>query len=129
MRIVATNGRPALKSRSGAPSVRDGYNMSKRKTKTYDMKFVPLDEKGMRKKGCPYVGASRGYENGQIVSLPLEKRWETWWELVDNKVPQTELDRDQKIRDAFLVEAEKTAAIRAKELEVDEARTRGGRKV
>ena len=88
------------------------------------MKFVPLDENGKLKRGCPYVGASRGYENGQIVSLPLEKRWETWWELVDSDVPQTALDRDQKIRDAFLVEAEKTAAIRAKELEVDEARMR-----
>ncbi len=98
--------------------------MSKRKTKTYDMKFIPLDEKGMRKKGCPYVGAERGYENGEIVRLPLEKRWETWWELVDNKVPQAELDRDQKKRDAFMVEVEKRAAIRAKELAVDEARMR-----
>ncbi len=93
-------------------------------TPTYDMKFVPLDEKGMRKRGCPFVGAKRGYENGEIVSLPLEKRWESWWELVDDEVPQTELDRDQKKRDAFMVEVEKSAAIRAKELAVDEARMR-----
>ncbi len=89
------------------------------------MKFVPLDENGMRKKGCPFVGAKRGYENGEIVALPLEKRWETWWELADDNVPKTELDLDQEKRDAFMVEVEKSAAIRAKELEVDEARMRG----
>ena len=94
-------------------------------TPLYDMKFVPLDEHGKRKKGCPYVGAKRGYENGEIVALPLEKRWETWWELADDNVPETALDLDQKKRDAFMVEVKKNAAIRAKELEVDEARMRG----
>ncbi|KKK61255.1 hypothetical protein LCGC14_3016170 [marine sediment metagenome] len=92
------------------------------------MKFVPFDEKGKLKRGCPFVGAKRGYENGEIVSLPLEKRHESWWELVDNKVPQTALDRDQKIRDELLEAAKESAAIRDKELQIDEALTRGGRR-
>ena len=97
-------------------------------TPTYDMRFVPLDANGKLKKGSPSVGDKRGYENGAIVQLPLEKRWETWWELADeDDVPEDELDQDQKKRDEFMVEAEASAAIRAKELDVDEARTRGRR--
>ena len=88
------------------------------------MQFIPLDDKGQLKKGCPFVGEGRGYVAGEIVSLPLEKRWESWWELVDDKVPKTELDRDQKKRDAFMVKADASAAARQKELEADARLTR-----
>ncbi len=92
----------------------------------YEMRFVPLDAKGQLKKGCPFVGFKRGYEDGQIVLLPLEKRWETWWELVNKAdVPKEELKLDQKKRDEFMVEAALSAAERQKELDIDEARTRG----
>ena len=121
------NGCPVWRSRSGAPSAVDGWNMSKRKTKTYDMKFVPLDANGKLKKNCPFVGEERGYEIGEIVSLPIEKRWETWWELVDPDVPKTVLDRDQKKRDAFMVKAELSAKARAEELKADERLTKARR--
>lgn len=96
-------------------------------TPNYEMRFVPLDDNGQLKKNCPFVGAERGYEIDEIVLRPLEARWESWWELVDDTVPQDELDRDQKKRDAFMVEAEKSAAARQKELDLDDARTRGRR--
>jgi len=100
--------------------------MSKRKTNTYEMRFVPLDANGKLKKGAPFVGENRGYDVDEIVLLPLEKRWESWWELVnEDSVPKTELARDQKKRDDFMVKADLAAAERAKELKADEDRTRG----
>ena len=90
-------------------------------TPEYEMRFVPYDALGKRKKGVPFIGGERGYEDGEIVSLPLEKRHESWWELVDEKsVPKTELKRDQKKRDAFLVKADAAAALRAKQLARDD---------
>ena len=94
--------------------------MSKRKEKTYDMKFIPLDDKGMRKKGCPYIGEDRGHEDGDIVEHPLELRHEAWWELVDeSKVPKAALERDQKKRERFMVKARASEAARAKQLARD----------
>lgn len=100
-------------------------SMSKPKEKFYKMKFVPFDEAGVKKRGAPFVGEERGFEVDQIVLLPLSKRWESWWELVDDKVPKTVLERDQKKRNDFLEKAKISAAARAKELEADEALTRG----
>ena len=95
-------------------------NMAK-KTKRYEMRFVPYDAEGKRKKGCPFIGADRGHEDGDIVKLPLEKRWESWWELVDeSSVPKAVLERDQKKRDAFMVEARIAEAERARQLARDE---------
>jgi len=86
------------------------------------MRFAPYDANGKRKKGAPYIGADRGYEDGQIVLHPLEKRWETWWELVDKKsVPKAELAQDQKKRDAFMVKANAAAAVRAEQLKRDQS--------
>ena len=89
-------------------------------TPTYEMRFVPFDANGKLKKNCPYVG-ERGYEDGQIISQPLEIRHEAWWELVDKKsVPKAELKLDQKKRDLFMEAAEISAALRAEQLEREE---------
>jgi len=86
----------------------------------YEMRFVPYDATGKRKKSAPFIGADRGYEAGEIVLHPLEKRWESWWELVDEEsVPKAELARDQKKRDAFMVKANASAAARAEQLKRD----------
>jgi len=87
------------------------------------MRFVPNDASGKRKRGVPFVGdVERGYEDGQIVLLPLESRWESWWELVDKKsVPKKELERDQKKRDAYVAKAELVMAERAEQLRRDES--------
>ncbi len=85
-----------------------------------------MDDNGKLKKNVPFVGATRGFEDGQIVLLPLEKRHETWWDLVDeDDVPEIELKKDQKKRDTFMEKAKIAAAERQKELDVDAARTRG----
>jgi len=82
----------------------------------YKMKFTPYNEDGKLKKNSPQVGSKNGFMDGEIVYLPLEQRWEKWWELVDESVPPDVLERDQRDRDAFMVEAKKTAAERDRQL-------------
>ena len=85
--------------------------------KRYEMRFVPYDSEGKLKNCAPRPGTKGGPDDGDIVMLPLEQRWEKWWELVDlESVPEEELAKDQKKRDAFLVEARADEAERAKQL-------------
>ena len=92
----------------------------------YEMRFVPVDVLGKMKKNVPFIGGKRGFEEGQIVLLPLEKRHESWWDLVnEDDVPPAELKRDQEQRDVFMAQAKVAAAERQKELDLDQARTRG----
>lgn len=85
--------------------------------KRYEMRFCPYDAEGKMKKNAPRPGVKGCPDDGDIVMLPLEQRWEAWWELVDEEsVPEGELAKDQKIRDAFLVKARAAEAERAKRL-------------
>lgn len=85
--------------------------------KRYKMRFVPYDAEGKLKRNAPKPGVKGGPDAGDIVLLPLEQRWEEWWELVDEEsVPKTVLARDQKARDAFMVKARADEAERAKHL-------------
>ena len=80
------------------------------------MRFVPYDAEGKLKKSVPRPGVKGGIDDGDIVMLPLDQRWETWWELVDDEVPEDELAKDQKLRDEFMVKARIAEAERAKRL-------------
>jgi len=82
----------------------------------YKMRFVPYDAEGKLKKSVPRPGVKGGIDDGDIVMLPLDQRWETWWELVDDEVPEDELAKDQKLRDEFMVKARIAEAERAKRL-------------
>jgi len=82
----------------------------------YEMRFVPYDSEGKLKKSAPQPGVKGCPDDGDIVMLPLEQRWETWWELVDDEVPEEEMAKDQKIRDAFMVKARAAEVERAKRL-------------
>ena len=82
----------------------------------YRMRFVPYDpETGRLKRNCPQPGVKGCVDDGDIVELPLEQRWETWWELADDAdVPEDVLARDQKERDAFMVKAKAAEVEREK---------------
>ena len=80
------------------------------------MRFVPYDAEGKLKKSVPRPGVKGGIDDGDIVMLPLDQRWETWWELVDDEVPEDELAKDQKLRDEFMVKARIAEEERAKRL-------------
>ena len=80
------------------------------------MRFVPYDANGKLKPRTPLPGVKGGVDENDIVLLPLEYRWEDWWELADDEVPEDELAKDQKIRDDFMVKTRAAEAERAKRL-------------
>lgn len=80
------------------------------------MRFVPFDARGKLKASAPLPGTKGGIDEGDLVLLPLEYRWEEWWELADDEVPEEELAKDQKLRDDFMVKARAAEAERAKRL-------------
>jgi len=86
-------------------------------TPRYMMRFIPYDDEGNLKRTAPAIGGKKGLDEGDIVLLPLENRWESWLELVDeDSVPEDELARDQTERDAFMVQAKADEAERARHL-------------
>ncbi len=90
----------------------------KEKTPRYEMRFVPYDAQGRMKTGAPQPGVKGCPDDGDIALLPLENRWEEWWELVDEEsVPKKELAKDQTDRDEFMVKARAAEAERAKRLQ------------
>ena len=91
-------------------------------TPTYPMRFVPYDATGKKRRGAPFVGSSRGYDDGDIVNHPLEKRHETWWELVDEDlVPPDELKEDTDKYATFMVKADKAKAEYMEQLKRDQS--------
>ncbi len=87
------------------------------KVERYEMRFVPYDEDGRLKKNAPRVGGKGGIDDGDTRMLPLEQRWETWWELADpDSVPPEVLEKSQKDRDAFMIKAKAAEIERAKNL-------------
>ncbi len=84
--------------------------------KRYKMRFVPYDAEGKLKTSAPRPGVKGGPDDGDIVMLPLEQRWETWWELADDEVPEDVLAKDQAERDEFMVKARAAEEERAKHL-------------
>ena len=84
------------------------------------MKFIPYDATGKRKRNAPYIGRPRGYDDGEIIHHPLEKRHETWWELVDESdVPADELKEDTDKHAAFMVKADAAKAKYQAQLALD----------
>jgi len=85
------------------------------------MRFTPYVEgTGTLKNSAPRPGVKGGPDDGDIALLPLECRWEAWWELVNEEdVPPEELAKDQKERDAFMVKARAAEAERRKQIRTD----------